>query len=373
MELPHTELPLEGSTGPHTYLASQTLVACEALDHAPTIVPWDPSPEEAMAACSTLPGCGGFLLTTTDASVASGGFALRYAQYCKPQSFTTGVASATSQIGFVRYVYTACDMKVKLTTKTTHFHGQLSSQRSTCIRLGHGVGAGVMKDRRPAPNVVKHRAQPRRMVAVAGVSYELNRDVFREQSVAAALSADGAAHVMQTASGVEYYMPGASHAEKGQPFALDGFYPLYETEASAQYASIRGGGNGLARSVGPTTAYAQPVKWTQPPQVQVYYLPQDGAKLFLGNYVAPFALDGYFPLYRNRSDAEAASDDGQAQSHGPGSDTRHPLWWSSGQYRAFYMPTTGHSKFYGNYTPPLPDAPPLYSPVLPTCTTSQAA
>jgi len=370
-ELPHAELPIEGSADPHTYLASQALVACEALVSPPAIVPWDPSAAEAMEACSTLPGCGGFLLTTSAASVAGGGLALRAAQYCKPQSFTSGTADGVSAIGFVRYVYTACDLKVKLTVKTPHYHGTLSHQRSTCIRVGHGIGRAMTRDRPPRTNVVRHRSQPKKTITVTGVDYQVDRDVFRAESLAAALSADGAAHPMSTPSGI-YYMPGASHAERDQPFALDGYFPLYESEAGAQYASIRGGGNGLATPKGPSSPSALPVRWSRAPGVQVYYFPQDGAKLYAGTYTAPFALDGYYPLYRNQADAEVASADGKAEEYGPGASLGHPLCWSNGQFRVYYMPASGFERFFGNYAPPIAEALHLYSPVLSTCVSGQS-
>jgi len=89
-------------------------------------------------------------------------------------------------------------------------------------------------------------------------------------------------------------------------------------------------------------------------------MPDDGPQVFLGNYVAPFALDGYFPLYRARSDAEAASADGTAQAHGPGSETGHPSWWTSGRREVLYMPSAGHTRYYGTYEPLVPSPAPLY-------------
>merc|ERR1719387_3438497 len=37
------------------------------------------------------------------------------------------------------------------------------------------------------------------------------------------------------------------------------------------------------------------------------------------------------------------------QSHGPSSTTGHPLRWSSGQKRVYYMPSEGPTKYYGDY------------------------
>jgi len=73
------------------------------------------------------------------------------------------------------------------------------------------------------------------------------------------------------------------------------------------------------------------------------------------------ALDGYFPLYNESLDAEKASTSGVAQSHGPGSSTGHPLSWSFGENRLYYMPAAGPTQYYGNYyEASLADAP-LYS------------
>merc|ERR1719375_1528485 len=79
-------------------------------------------------------------------------------------------------------------------------------------------------------------------------------------------------------------------------------------------------------------------------------MPSDGVhRLYYGDYVAPFAIDGYFPLYRATLDAEKASTNGLAQSHGPGSSTGHPLSWSSGVIRLYFMPAAGPQRYYGNY------------------------
>merc|ERR1712187_367064 len=86
-----------------------------------------------------------------------------------------------------------------------------------------------------------------------------------------------------------------------------------------------------------------------PPHTQVYYTPSDGAVLYSGDYVAPFALDGYYPLYKTIADAKKVSSDDSVQSHGPASDTGHPLFWSTGEFRLFYMPSNGPTKFYGTY------------------------
>jgi hypothetical protein len=71
--------------------------------------------------------------------------------------------------------------------------------------------------------------------------------------------------------------------------------------------------------------------------------------LYLGDFTAAFALDGYFPLYRSLAAAQKASADGTAQSHGPGGTMGHPLSWSTGEYTVFYMPSSGHQQYFGNY------------------------
>merc|ERR1719263_2709467 len=160
-------------------------------------------------------------------------------------------------------------------------------------------------------------------------------------------------------------MPGTLHAAQThseRPFQRDGWHPLYSTEAGAQAASIRTGGNGEVFSVGPTSTLGQPAKWLTESHVQVHWMPYGGSdRIFYGDYVAPFALDGYFPLYRNRADAEKASASTVAQSHGPGSSEGHPLSWSSGEIRLYYMPAEGPTRYYGTYyEESLADAP-LYS------------
>jgi hypothetical protein len=84
-------------------------------------------------------------------------------------------------------------------------------------------------------------------------------------------------------------------------------------------------------------------------------------RLYYGDYVAAFALDGYYPLYRDAADAVKASTTGAVQTHGPASSTGHPLSWSIGQTRLYYMPVEGPTKYYGTYyNSSLADAP-LYS------------
>lgn len=374
VEFPRFVFPPEGSQSPDTYLGSSSKIACVELQELPPGAPYDPTAEEAMAFCSTQPGCGGFLYTTTQASTAQGGSGLREVAYCEPQSWTTGAEAADTAVGFERFIYSSCDVKVKLTEKTSHFHGVLSASRGTCVRLGRGIGSGGPQQVPPRPNKVLHRSRPKMMVQISGVDYEVGREIFRSASEAASLSADASSHMMQTAAGVQYYMPGASHAERDQPFALDGYYPLYETQAGAQYHSIRAGGNGDVRAMGPMTSSGVPAMWPREPYTQTYWMPDDGVQLFLGNYVAPFAHDGYFPLYRSRADAELVSTNGVAQSHGPGSDTGHPLWWSTGEYELLYMPESGPDKFYGDYVQPGQKAAPApYGPVLPVYTGAKIA
>merc|ERR1712216_1027535 len=63
----------------------------------------------------------------------------------------------------------------------------------------------------------------------------------------------------------------------------------------------------------------------------------------------------------NSLDAVKASSSTQSQSHGPGSSTGHPLSWSTGEIRLYYMPVDGPTLYYGDYyNESLADAP-LYS------------
>mmetsp|Transcript_11250 Transcript_11250/g.32104 ORF Transcript_11250/g.32104 Transcript_11250/m.32104 type:complete len:401 (+) Transcript_11250:127-1329(+) len=359
LELPSDEWPIGGASGDDTYSGEASLTTCVALDPYPAAVPWDPTAEEAIALCSGLPGCGGFVYTTAAASAAEGGSGLAYAEYCSPQSFVTGTASSTTGIGFVRRLYDSCDVRLTLPMSVSNWYGALAVRRPACLRPNRGLTPA--RQGSPRRGAVRHRAQPSPRVQLGGVSYEVGKDVFRSEELAGNLSADGASHMMATVGGVQYHMPGQSHAVSAQPFALDGYFPLYETVEAAQWASTRGGGNGLAFEIGPTTASAQPAKWTRLPGTQVYYMPLDGAKLFLGSYVEPFALDGYFPLYKDRGAAENASADGSASSHGPGSETGHPTWWTTGKSEVLYMPSSGHTKYYGTYVPVVQEPETLYS------------
>lgn len=184
-----------------------------------------------------------------------------------------------------------------------------------------------------------------------GVEYEVGRDVFINEADAQAASDDGSAHAMLATSNAVYYMPGVSHAlreESEPPIALDGYYPLYNSSVAAQGASTRGGGNGLVFQVGPTSTGGVPSRWTAPPHSQSYYMPQDGVTLYMGDYVTAFALDGYYPLYLERAQAEKASTSGTAHGHGPGSETGHPLSWSTGKMAIFFMPDAP-IQYHGTY------------------------
>lgn len=359
-ELPTTLYPVEGATGPHTYLADSSLVGCDVLAPSPTVVPWNPTFDEAKTLCSSLPACGGFLYTTATASSAAGGSALATASYCQPQTFSSGTASATSAVSFVRYLYGSCDVTASLAISTSTFYGTLSGTRSVCLRPGRGLSKA--RDRSPKPNAVRHRTRPKMTVNLAGADYEVGKVAFRTEDEARNVSADGATHSMMTGSGITYYMAGFPHADRAQselPFTVDGYYPLYNSAAAAEAASIRGNGNGLSTALGATQT-SGPRRWTIAPYAQTYYMPVDGATLYTGDYVAPFALDGYYPLYLESSAAQKASSDGSVQSHGPGAETGHPMSWSTGEYRVFYMPSSGN-RYYGTYQSEQPATPsPLY-------------
>lgn len=78
-------------------------------------------------------------------------------------------------------------------------------------------------------------------------------------------------------------------------------------------------------------------------------MPLGAATLYHGDYIAPLSLDGYYPLYAQEVTAAKASDSGVAQSHGPGSLTGHPMAWSTGEFRLYYMPAEGPTRYYGTY------------------------
>lgn len=360
--------PVEGATGqPDTYLPDIGLTSCGHLDPYPAAVdlPWAPTVDEAKAFCSKRAGCGGFIYTTPAAALAQGGASLAEAAYCRPQTHLAGTASATSAIGFVRRLYASCDVRVVLPSSLSTFHGALGLVRNVCIQPSRGMSSA--RDRSPRPSTRHYRAAPKPMVRIDGVDYRVGEEVFIDEEAARNASADGMAHSMETSSGVEYFMPGGSHAIRDQsekPFALDGYFPLFSTEAAAQAASTRGGGNGQAHAVGPTIPPGLPVLWTAKPCTQTYYMPSDGAVLFLGDYVAPFALDGYFPLYKTILQAQKASADGTAQNHGPGSEMGHPLSWSTGVNRIYFMPAAGPDKFYGDYVGSAAGQEPLYAAAL---------
>eukprot|EP00927_Polykrikos_kofoidii_P040658 TRINITY_DN34705_c0_g1_i1.p1 TRINITY_DN34705_c0_g1~~TRINITY_DN34705_c0_g1_i1.p1 ORF type:complete len:467 (+),score=59.97 TRINITY_DN34705_c0_g1_i1:104-1504(+) len=360
-ELPSIEFPEKGSINPDTYIADAGITECDALDPYPSVVPYAPTVDNAKSFCSARPNCGGFIYTTlaaAQAATSSGGYAVSSAIYCRPRTLAAGAgASSTSGIGFLRHLYGSCDYRIKLATSITSFNGVLSVDRSACVRSGRGVARGGERRASPNPEAggrARRRAAPAVQVILGGVQYTVATDVFTTVEAAQQASADGTSHAMATDEGVWYYMPGAAHDTREQhskAFALDGYFPLYHSEVAAKAASIRGGGNGVAHGIGPTmhSPVAQPSKWTLEPHSQVYYMPADVPQLYYGDFVEPFALDGYFPLYLSSADAARASDDGSVQSHGPGAETGHPLSWSNSEHRVYYMPSAGPEQFFGTY------------------------
>eukprot|EP00928_Gymnodinium_smaydae_P019488 TRINITY_DN17485_c0_g1_i1.p1 TRINITY_DN17485_c0_g1~~TRINITY_DN17485_c0_g1_i1.p1 ORF type:complete len:428 (-),score=84.95 TRINITY_DN17485_c0_g1_i1:120-1403(-) len=351
-ELPLEPFPERGGEGPDSYFADATLTSCTAIDPYPALasLPVTPTVEEAKAFCSSSSICGGFVYTTSQASQAGGGPPLAAATYCKPGTMIAGTATASSAIAYERRLYRHCDVRVTLPTSTSTFYGTVTGTRKACVTVNRGLTPA--RARTPLPAATRRQPQPKREVTSGGVSYVVGKDVFISPDDAQALSADGSSTHVMTSDGVSYHMFGASHGAREQyrpAIALDGYYPLYTTLEAAQAASIRGGGNGQAFEVGPASALQAPTRWSLAPHAQTYFMPTDGEKLFHGNYVAPFAFDGYFPLYLAVGDAQLASSDGSVQSHGPGSDTGHPMFWSDGQMRIFYMPAAGPERFYGTY------------------------
>lgn len=242
-------------------------------------------------------------------------------------------------------------------------YGNLAYTRQACMRPGRGLSPA--RTRSPKPQERKYQAQPKPTITLSGSSYEVGKEVFVNDEEARNASADGSTHAMTSSSGVFYYMVGSSHGtrdESERPFARDGWYPLYSTEAGAKAASTRGGGNGIAHSVGPTSTSGLPAKWFSAPHVEVHWMPSDGVeRQYSGDFVTPFALDGYYPLYREESDAQKAATNGVAQAHGPGSTMGHPLSWSTGETLIFYMPAAGPTLHYGTYYDESEATAPLYS------------
>jgi len=342
--------PLDGDVGPHTYVADSARTSCRRLQPYPSTVPWDPSISEAEDFCSSLPQCGGFLFTTKQAAVAPDGVPRTQAVFCFPQSINAGTASANSAIAFTRKLYRSCDVRARLPVAIPSFHGAFQGHRRACIRLGRGLGRSP--DRTPKPNLPTRQGRPQKTVRLDGTDYVVGSEVFRDQEEARRSSGDGTSHHMASESGIIYHMAGMSHASRHEslaPFALDGYFPLYGTKASAQAASLRAGGNGQASSVGPISDLGHPARWTIPPHAQTYYIPLTAPVLYLGDFMEAFALDGYFPLFRSLAAAQKASTDGTAQSHGPGGTMGHPLSWSTGEHTVFYMPSAGHQQYFGNY------------------------
>jgi len=350
-----------------TYLPDASLTACSPLNPYPAAVllPWNPTVEEAKAFCSQQVGCGGIVFSTSQANTAQVLASLATAKYCHPQSFSAGSGlSGTSGVAFVRRVYGSCDLRISLSSTASTFYGTLASTRSACVRPGRGLTAS--HSRTPRPRSRRYQVPPKPTVELSSVTYEVGKEAFVDMESAQNASADGSVHIMATASGTFYYMPGQTHATRDQseiPFVRDGWYPLYLTENGAKAASIREGGNGQAQSVGPMSTLGLPLKWFTSAHVQVHYMPLGTSlRLFYGDYIPPFALDGYFPLYKSEEDAVKASTSGTAQSHGPGySSTGHPLSWSTGEIRLYYMPADGPTKYYGNYYVDSEAEAPLYS------------
>jgi len=350
-ELPTVHYPLEGTAvGPDTYLADAGQVSCAALAPYPEVVPFNPTVDEAKAFCSGDPGCGGFVYTSAATSDAAGGANQASAVYCKPRSFVAGDQSATSGVSFVRRVYDSCDVRLTLPATTAYFHGFLSHFRGACARPARGTAQSA-RTRSPRPNAERRgRAPPRKLVSLGGSDYEVGVEVFVAEAQAVAVSASGEAHLMQTDYGVvDYYMPGSTHNKRGEPLAIDGFYPLYARLTAAQAASAQAGGNGAGQAVGPNSAHALPLRWSRAPHVQTYYMPADGPARFLGNYPTAFAQDGYYPLYRSEADAQTVSTNGAAVSYGPGSSAGHPKYWTNGQKEVYHMPAAGHALHFGSY------------------------
>ena len=52
--------------------------------------------------------------------------------------------------------------------------------------------------------------------------------------------------------------------------------------------------------------------------------------MFLCSQVAPFTLDGYFPLYHTAALAAKASADSASEALGPQGERGHPRSWSTG-------------------------------------------
>jgi len=365
-ELPTLAFPSEGAADPDTFLPNASLVECRPLNPYPSdaSLPWNPTVEQAKAFCSQRVHCGGILYRTATANLAAFGSNLATAIYCLPQSFVAGTITETSSVAFVRYIYGSCDLRISLTSIAQTHYGSLTDIRKACVRPGRGLTSA--RDRTPRPRARKYEAPPKHLIQLEGHHYEVGKDVFVDAASAQNLSADGSTHAMISSAGVSYYMPGTSHNTRAQaekPFARDGWYPLYSTEAGAEAACIRAGFNGQVQGVGPTSDLGQPIKWLTPPHVQILYMPVGTSeRLFYGDYVMPFALDGYFPLYSNISDAQKASTSGVTQSHGPGSSTGHPLSWSTGETRLYYMPVDNpHGRYYGNYYDTSLAKAPLYS------------
>jgi len=353
--------------GKDTYHADAGLISCEALDPYPSAaeVPWDPTVAMARAFCSALANCGGFVLTTPEVSLAQGEPALSTALYCQPQTFVTGESTALTGVAFVRSLYGSCDVRIELQSTAAYFHGSISFTRGMCVRDGRGLSPH--RDRSARPNRQTRRSRPKPTVVLGGITYEVGIDVFIDEADARSHSTDSSVHSMIAENGAEYFMPGSSHQARNlfrMPLAMDGYFPLYASEAAAQMASTQFGGNGQAKSVGPAAADGLPARWTLAPHSQTYFMPLDGPRLYEGDYLAPFAVDGYFPLYVNASDARKASSNGLEQSHGPGSDQGHPLFWSSGEHAVYFMPSEGPDKFYGNYSQPADGVDSLYATVL---------
>lgn len=375
-ELPTLTYPIEGAAGPDTYIPNASLTTCSLLDPYPATVslPWNPTVAQAKEFCSQRINCGGIVYSTADINSARGSPSLATASYCLPSSFVAGTISATSGVAFVRHLYSSCDLRISLTSSAPTHYGTLTDIRKACVRPGRGLTPA--RDRTPRPRGRKYAAPPKPIVELSGHHYEVGKDVFVNIASAQNQSADGSVHTMLTSGGVYYYMPGSSHATRAEaekPFVRDGWYPLYSTEAGAQAASIRDGGNGQAQEVGPGSALGQPIKWSEVPHAQSLWMPlATQSRTYIGDYIAPFALDGYFPLYSDIVDAQKASTGYTAQSHGPGSNTGHPLSWSNGEKRLFYMPADGPARYYGNYyDTSLADAP-LYSHTVALRSTSAA-
>lgn len=343
-ELSSELYPYEGAVGPDTYFGTSSIQGCSSLKPYPDVVPWQPTLEDVKAFCSSRTDCGGFfywknhggtgfpfasyclphsfVAGTIDVSYL--GFERRmYTEGCDLRVNVPEAVSAAygggSRMACVRHAAGLSAARDIAATKPGVSQRTTRPQPVTNIagvwyKVGTEVFASSQAASAVSPDGLSHP-----MLTDAGVAYYMPgaSHATRKQAVgpidvdgyyplyptevaAEAASVrgggNGTAHAVGPAgSGTPYRWTSPPHdqtfwmpstgamqftGDHVNPVNIDGYYPLYKTNAAAQKVSS----NGLASSFGPESSAGQPLAWSTG-EYRVYYMPAQGPALYYGNYV----------------------------------------------------------------------------------------